>query len=55
MTPVTRRVMRRVTTLISQLASAESSTASLQTQADSANQAAKQYIEDNELLEQVSS
>ncbi|XP_046879000.1 B-cell receptor-associated protein 29 [Hypomesus transpacificus] len=46
-------VMRRVTTLISQLASAESSTASLQTQADSANQAAKQYIEDNELLEQT--
>lgn len=49
------RVMRRVITLINQLATAKGTTAALQTQAENANQAAKKYMEDNELLKQVSS
>uniref|UniRef100_UPI003AAA5FB9 refilin-B isoform X1 n=2 Tax=Centroberyx gerrardi TaxID=166262 RepID=UPI003AAA5FB9 len=46
-------VMRRVITLINQLATVSGTTAVLQTQAESANQAAKKYIEDNELLKQT--
>ncbi|KAM3875251.1 tRNA-dihydrouridine(20a/20b) synthase [NAD(P)+]-like [Diretmus argenteus] len=46
-------VMRRVVTLIDQLATASGTTASLQMQADGANQAAKKYMEDNELLKQT--
>lgn len=46
-------VMKRVVTLISQLASASDTTAALQAQADGANQAAKKYIEDNERLKQA--
>lgn len=45
--------MKRVVTLINQLASVSSTTAALQAQADNANQAAKKYMEDNELLKQV--
>lgn len=45
--------MKRVVTLINQLASVSSTTVALQAQADSANQAAKKYMEDNELLKQV--
>lgn len=40
-------------TLINQLASMSGTTAALQAQADGANQAAKKYMEDNELLKQV--
>uniref|UniRef100_A0A4W6D2Q8 Endoplasmic reticulum transmembrane protein n=1 Tax=Lates calcarifer TaxID=8187 RepID=A0A4W6D2Q8_LATCA len=46
-------VMKRVITLINQLASVSASTAALQVQADNANQTAKKYIEDNELLKQT--
>lgn len=46
-------VMRRVITLINQLATAVSTSVALQTQAESANQAAKKYMEDNELLKQA--
>lgn len=46
-------VMKRVVTLINQLASVSATTAGLQTQADNANQAAKKYMEDNELLKQT--
>ncbi|KAG5267430.1 hypothetical protein AALO_G00221650 [Alosa alosa] len=46
-------VMRRVITLINQLATAKNTTGALQTQAESANQAAKKYMEDNELLKQA--
>ncbi|KAK2893086.1 hypothetical protein Q8A67_013074 [Cirrhinus molitorella] len=46
-------VMRRVVTLISQLATAVGTSAALQTQAESANKAAKKYMEDNELLKQA--
>lgn len=46
-------VMKRVITLISQLASVSDTTAALQTQADGANQAAKKYMEDNERLKQT--
>ncbi|XP_059187674.1 B-cell receptor-associated protein 29-like isoform X2 [Centropristis striata] len=46
-------VMKRVVTLINQLAAASATTAALQTQADNANQAAKKYMEDNELLKQT--
>ncbi|KAL2102693.1 hypothetical protein ACEWY4_001861 [Coilia grayii] len=46
-------VMRRVITLINQLASVQGSTAALQAQAESANKAAKKYMEDNELLKQA--
>lgn len=45
--------MRRVIMLINQLATAVSTSAALQTQAENANQAAKKYMEDNELLKQV--
>lgn len=46
-------VMKRVITLISQLASQSDTTAALQTQADGANQAAKKYMQDNERLKQT--
>ncbi len=45
--------MRRVITLINQLATAVGTSAALQTQAESANKAAKKYMEDNEMLKQV--
>jgi len=45
--------MRRVITLINQLAVALGTSVALQTQAESANKAAKKYMEDNELLKQV--
>ena len=47
--------MKRVITLINQLASVAGTTAALQVQADNANQAAKKYMGDNELLKQVDS
>ncbi|KAM7399410.1 hypothetical protein PAMP_018683 [Pampus punctatissimus] len=46
-------VMKRVITLINQLASVSGTTAALQVQADNANQAARKYMEDNELLKQA--
>lgn len=46
-------VMKRVITLISQLASMSDSTAALQAQADSANQAAKKHEADNQRLKQT--
>ncbi|KTG38237.1 hypothetical protein cypCar_00037953 [Cyprinus carpio] len=46
-------VMRRVITLINQLATAVGTSAALQTQAESANKAAKKYMEDNETLKQA--
>ncbi|KAI3354335.1 hypothetical protein L3Q82_018860 [Scortum barcoo] len=46
-------VMKRVVTLINQLASLSATTAALQAQADGANQAAKKYMEDNDLLKQA--
>ncbi|TNN33498.1 B-cell receptor-associated protein 29 [Liparis tanakae] len=46
-------VMKRVVTLINQLASASGATAALQAQADNATRTATKYKEDNELLEQV--
>lgn len=46
-------VMKRVVTLINQLATVSSTTAALQAQADSANKTAKKYMEDNELLKQT--
>ncbi|XP_077091257.1 B-cell receptor-associated protein 29 [Siphateles boraxobius] len=46
-------VMRRVITLINQLAVALGTSAALQTQAESANKAAKKYMEDNEMLKQA--
>lgn len=46
-------VMKRVITLISQLASVSDTTAALQSQADGANQTAKKYMQDNERLKQT--
>ncbi|KAM9801632.1 tRNA-dihydrouridine(20a/20b) synthase [NAD(P)+]-like [Neosynchiropus ocellatus] len=46
-------VMKRVVTLINQLASATVATAALQDQADKANLAAKKYLEDNTLLKKT--
>ncbi|XP_075994979.1 B-cell receptor-associated protein 29 [Genypterus blacodes] len=46
-------VMKRVFTLINQLATASSTCVTLQEQADGANQAARKYMEDNELLKQT--
>lgn len=46
-------VMKRVVTLINQLAAVSGTTAALQAQADNANKAAKKYMEDNELLKQT--
>lgn len=46
-------VMKRVITLINQLATESSNMAAIQGQADSANQAAKKYMEDNETLKQA--
>nr|XP_040033394.1 uncharacterized protein LOC120819754 isoform X2 [Gasterosteus aculeatus aculeatus] len=46
-------VMKRVVTLINQLASVSGSTAALQAQAESANQDVKKYSKENELLKQT--
>lgn len=46
-------VMKRLITLINQLASASGTTAALQAQAENANQTAEKYMKDNELLKQV--
>ncbi|XP_053278576.1 B-cell receptor-associated protein 29 [Pleuronectes platessa] len=46
-------VMKRVITLINQLATVSGATAALQAQADNANRAAKKYTEDNELLKKT--
>ncbi|CAL8350745.1 unnamed protein product [Lota lota] len=46
-------VMRRMVTLIDQLATLHLTSAALQIQADSNNQAAKKYMENNELLKQT--
>ncbi|KAG7225986.1 hypothetical protein INR49_018587, partial [Caranx melampygus] len=46
-------VMKRVITLINQLAEVSGTTAALQAQADNANQTAKKYMEDNDLLKQT--
>ncbi|KAJ8269121.1 hypothetical protein COCON_G00117280 [Conger conger] len=46
-------VMRRIITLINQLATSVGTGAALQTQAENANQAAKKYMEDNEHLKQA--
>lgn len=46
-------VMRRVVTLISQLAAAADSCADLQNQAENTNKAAKKYMEDNQILKQA--
>ncbi|KAM8853370.1 B-cell receptor-associated protein 29-like [Synchiropus picturatus] len=46
-------VMKRVVTLINQLATATTATAALQDQADQANLAAKKYLEDNALLKKT--
>ncbi|XP_068507366.1 B-cell receptor-associated protein 29 [Syngnathus scovelli] len=46
-------VMKRVITLINQLASVSGTTAALQAQADTANKTAKKYMEDNELLKKT--
>lgn len=45
--------MKRVVTLINQLASVSGTIAALQLQADGANQTAQKYMEDNKLLKQV--
>lgn len=47
--------MKRLITLINQLASASATTAALQEQAANANQTAEKYMKDNELLKQVNS
>ncbi|KAG7250764.1 hypothetical protein CRUP_024795 [Coryphaenoides rupestris] len=47
-------VMRRVVTLINQLATLHGTSAALQVQADRNNQAAKKYMENNERLKQKS-
>ncbi|XP_006802115.2 tRNA-dihydrouridine(20a/20b) synthase [NAD(P)+]-like [Neolamprologus brichardi] len=46
-------VMKRLITLINQLASASGTTAALQAQAENANQTAEKYMKDNELLKQT--
>ncbi|XP_034556492.1 B-cell receptor-associated protein 29 [Notolabrus celidotus] len=46
-------ILKRVITLINQLAAASVNTAAIQGQADSANQTAKKYMEDNEMLKQA--
>uniref|UniRef100_A0A8C8HA34 tRNA-dihydrouridine(20a/20b) synthase [NAD(P)+]-like n=1 Tax=Oncorhynchus tshawytscha TaxID=74940 RepID=A0A8C8HA34_ONCTS len=46
-------VLRRVITLINQLATESGTTASLQIKAECANQTANKYMEDNELLKQT--
>lgn len=45
--------MKRVVTLINQLASVSATIAALQVQADNANQTAQRYTEDNKMLKQV--
>lgn len=47
--------MKRLITLINQLASESATTAALQEQAANANQTAEKYLKENELLKQVSS
>ncbi|KAK0133093.1 tRNA-dihydrouridine(20a/20b) synthase [NAD(P)+]-like [Merluccius polli] len=46
-------VMRRVITLINQLATVQCTSAALQMEADNINQTAKKYMENNELLKQT--
>ncbi|XP_061575263.1 B-cell receptor-associated protein 29 [Cololabis saira] len=46
-------VMKRLITLINQLASVSGSTAALQVQADNANKVAEKYMKDNEMLKQT--
>ncbi|XP_003968428.1 B-cell receptor-associated protein 29 [Takifugu rubripes] len=46
-------VMKRVVTLINQLAAASASTAAFQAQADASNKAAEKYMEDNDLLKKA--
>ncbi|XP_072248652.1 B-cell receptor-associated protein 29 [Leuresthes tenuis] len=46
-------VMKRMVTLLNQLASESGTTAALQAQADAANQAAEKYRKDSELLKQA--
>ncbi|XP_063350351.1 uncharacterized protein LOC134641746 isoform X2 [Pelmatolapia mariae] len=46
-------VMKRLITLINQLASVSGTTAALQAQAENANQTAEKYMKDNELLKQT--
>lgn len=46
-------VMRRVVTLISQLATAADSCVDLQNQVETTNKAAKKYMEDNQILKQA--
>ncbi|XP_039864596.1 probable tRNA-dihydrouridine synthase 1 isoform X2 [Simochromis diagramma] len=46
-------VMKRLITLINQLASASGTTAALQAQAENANQTAEKYMKDNELLKKT--
>lgn len=48
-----RRVMKRVVTLINQLATASTGTAAFQAQAETANKLAEKLVEDNELLKEV--
>ena len=47
------RVVRRMVTLINQLATLHLTSAALQIEADSNNQALRKYMENNELLKQV--
>lgn len=47
--------MKRVITLINQLASVSGVTSALQAQAENANQAAKKYMDDNDQLKKVCS
>ena len=46
--------MRRIITLIHQVALAEGSGAALRAQAEGANQAGKKYMEENQQLKEVS-
>lgn len=46
--------MRRIITLIHQVALAEGTGAALQAQAEGANQAAQKYMEENQKLKEVS-
>lgn len=45
--------MKRVVTLIDQLATASTGTAAFQAQAETANKLAEKLVEDNELLKEV--
>ncbi|KAK5599840.1 hypothetical protein CRENBAI_014819, partial [Crenichthys baileyi] len=46
-------VMKRLITLINQLAAVSGTTAALQTQADNANKAVEKYMKDNEQLKKI--